>query len=116
MRNEQSGAIQGKPQKNNKQVRKMIRKPEGSLFTSYFTQQTIVRRLGGGEGGEGGGGAHKTKDFLSPLPFPLFLLPELVANSAKHCLNIIHTWLLLFFQRLCWAVPRADFGVTEKDT
>lgn len=35
-------------------------------------------------------GAHKTKDFLSPLPFPLALLPELVANSWKHCLNIIH--------------------------
>lgn len=32
----------------------------------------------------------ETKDFLSPLPFPLFLLLELVANSWKHCLNIIH--------------------------
>lgn len=51
---------------------------------SYFTQPTIVKRLGGVRG------THKTKDFLSTLPFPLCLLPEFVANSGKHCLNIIH--------------------------
>lgn len=57
-----------------------------------------MKRLGGVRG------THKTKDFLSTPPFLLFLWPEFVANSWKHCLNLMHVVTFILPETAGWCL------------